>query len=269
MPGVYDVKSGYLGGKYPDNPTYRNHGDYAEGNRIEYTPETNLNKIIEYYFLVHSFGKSPDRGQSYRAVLHIPSEKYLPKVWEEYNKAVKINGVPFQQEVIVGKVNWFDAEEYHQDYLKRLDAGENVPNIGYGRAESVPRRARAVKKINKKKKEKELTKEQHKIYYKGATEYPWSSPLNKEKRKGVYVSVATGDTLFRSEDKFESNSGWPSFDTSTDNVMIGNAEQGGYEIIERSTGGHLGHVFLNEGYTDANKRFCVNGKILKFIPDEK
>ena len=268
VPGVVDVKSGYLGGSHPANPTYQDHGNYAEGNKITYDPNIiSISELIEYYFLVHSFGRSPDRGQSYRAVLHV-SEKEKAIAKKHYNNAVRQHG-KFQQDLIVGQINWFDAEDYHQDYLKRLDAGKSVPNVGYGMAESVPRRARAVEKIKKKQNEKKLTKKQAYIMLDGGTERPFSSPLNSEKRSGVYVSPATGDTLFHSSDKFVSGSGWPSFDSSTDKVGIGNAEQGGYEIIEKSTGYHLGHLFMGEGFTSENKRFCVNGDALLFVPDEK
>ena len=74
--------------------------------------------------------------------------------------------------------------------------------------------------------------------------------------------------LFVSSDKFNSGTGWPSFDSATDKVTLGKAEQGGYEVIEKSTGHHLGHLFLNEGFTDENKRYCINGDALEFIPDE-
>lgn len=148
VPGVVDVESGYLGGTYPDEPTYTSHGDYAEGNKIIYDPyKVSFAELVEYYFLFHSFGKSPDKGKSYRAVIH--AENNVEKIVLEYTKAAKANGV-FSQQVIIGKVNWFDAEYYHQNYIKRLEAGERVANPGYGRNESIPRRDRALKLIKPK-----------------------------------------------------------------------------------------------------------------------
>ena len=111
-----------------------------------------------------------------------------------------------------------------------------------------------------------LSLKQVNILKRGFTERAWSSDLNSEKRKGVYVSVVTGEVLFTSDDKFDSRTGWPSFDKATVNVMLGPKEQGGYEIIEATTGYHLGHVFYNEGFTDENVRYCVNGSVLTFIP---
>lgn len=113
-----------------------------------------------------------------------------------------------------------------------------------------------------------LNQEQYDIMVNGGTEARFSSPLNDEKRKGVFVSPATGDTLFVSTAKFNSGTGWPSFDTATDKVKLGVAEQGGYEVLEKSTGYHLGHLFVGEGFTDKNKRYCINGNALIFKADE-
>ena len=123
-------------------------------------------------------------------------------------------------------------------------------------------------KIDKTKWKDVLNDTEYKIMVEGGTEFPWSSSLNSEKRSGVFVSAATGDTLFHSKDKFNSRTGWPSFDDATDKVSIGVAEQGGYEVIEKSTNLHLGHLFLYEGFTDKGKRYCINGNSLKFLPDK-
>ena len=112
-----------------------------------------------------------------------------------------------------------------------------------------------------------LNEEQAYIMVYRGTERPFTSPLNSEKRSGVYVSAATGDVLFHSRDKFNSHTGWPSFDVATDKVALGPREQGGWEVIELSTGYHLGHLFTNEGFTKKNKRYCINGDALIFIPD--
>ncbi len=113
-----------------------------------------------------------------------------------------------------------------------------------------------------------LDEKEYYIMVKKGTEYPGSSALNSEKRVGVYVSAATGDTLFVSSSKFKSGTGWPSFDDATDKVALGPAEQGGYEVIEKSTGLHLGHLFEGEYFTRKNKRYCINGEALEFIPQE-
>ena len=109
-----------------------------------------------------------------------------------------------------------------------------------------------------------LNDEAYYIMVRKGTERRFSSPLTHEKRDGVYISAATGDTLFYSSDKFNSRTGWPSFDAASDKVDLGPYEQGGREVIEKSTGYHLGHIFYNEGFTTKNKRFCINGGALIF-----
>ena len=268
LEGVVSVESGFIGGDYPSEPTYAVHGNFAEGNRIVYDPtKISYAELVDAYFDGHSHGRSPDRGESYRAIAFYNGHIQDLQARKRYEKELEDYG-QFQQELRpVSDANWFIGPAIHQDYIRRLERGENVPNSRYGRNESIPRRDRALEEITAKKKKK-LSYEAHNIMVKGNTERPFSSPLNKEKRSGVYVSAATGDTLFKSGDKFNSRTGWPSFDAASSRVVLGKAEQGGYEVIEKSNGYHLGHLFLNEGFTDENKRYCINGDALEFIPDE-
>lgn len=101
------------------------------------------------------------------------------------------------------------------------------------------------------------------------TERPYTSPLNKEKRKGTFVCAGCNQRLFASGTKFESGTGWPSFyaplaggiGTRTD-YKIGVPRT---EVHCARCGGHLGHVF-NDGPKPTGKRYCMNGVAMKFIP---
>ena len=114
-----------------------------------------------------------------------------------------------------------------------------------------------------------LTREQYAVLRKHATERPFSSPLDKEKRKGTFVCAADRNPLFSSSTKFDSGTGWPSFwkplpgaiGTSTDrNLLIERVE-----VHCAKCGGHLGHVF-KDGPPPTGLRYCMNGDAMLFVP---
>lgn len=116
---------------------------------------------------------------------------------------------------------------------------------------------------------KRLTPQQYHILREKGTEYPGTSPLLKEHRKGTFCCVADGNPLFTSDTKFESGTGWPSFwkplpgaiQTSTD-YAVGYART---EVHCARCGGHLGHVF-DDGPPPTGLRYCMNGVALSFRP---
>jgi peptide-methionine (R)-S-oxide reductase len=114
-----------------------------------------------------------------------------------------------------------------------------------------------------------LTPAQFQVLRKHGTERPFTSPLNDEHRAGVFGCAACDLPLYRSETKFDSGTGWPSFyapiedavRTSNDYSMIIPRT----EVHCRRCGGHLGHVF-DDGPPPTGKRYCMNGVALKFTP---
>jgi peptide-methionine (R)-S-oxide reductase len=119
---------------------------------------------------------------------------------------------------------------------------------------------------------KVLSPAAYKVMREADTERPYSSPLNDEHRAGTFVAADTGEPLFRSETKFDSGTGWPSFyaPISIDNLVVKTDTLLGYERTEVLTrnGSHLGHVFT-DGPEPTGLRYCMNGLALRFIPDEK
>jgi peptide-methionine (R)-S-oxide reductase len=119
----------------------------------------------------------------------------------------------------------------------------------------------------------ELSSEEYEILRKAGTERPYSSPLNDVKEQGVFVCAACGNELYETKHKFDSGTGWPSFDRAIDNSLAYSSDRKlGYERSELlcgDCGGHLGHIFDDGPRETTGKRHCINGVALKFIPKEK
>lgn len=116
----------------------------------------------------------------------------------------------------------------------------------------------------------QLSSEEYNILRQKGTERAWTGEYNKLYKPGQYHCKACNTVLFTSDSKFDSGSGWPSFDTpiNNENVLTQSDETFGMartEIICGTCGGHLGHVF-NDGPTSTGLRYCVNSLSLSFKP---
>jgi peptide methionine sulfoxide reductase msrA/msrB len=111
-----------------------------------------------------------------------------------------------------------------------------------------------------------LTAEEKYILLNKGTESAGSGKYNKFYKEGLYICKQCDESLFRSDSKFDSKSGWPSFDSNISGAIMTVADGSRTEIVCKNCKGHLGHVFFGEGFTKKKIRHCVNSLSLDFYP---
>ena len=119
----------------------------------------------------------------------------------------------------------------------------------------------------------ELTPEQYEVVRNKGTEAPFTSELNDVKEPGQFVCVACGQPLFDSEHKFDSGTGWPSFDRPMDDEKVETeADKSLFmkrtEVLCSRCDAHLGHVFDDGPADTTGQRYCINGCALEFKPED-
>ena len=296
LPGVLDVESGYANGDIAgDYETILAHeralkfGRASGRNHVEVVKVTfdpkkvTLTQVMAQFWENHDPTQGDrqgnDIGSNYRSAIYTQSDAQLNTAEQTraiYQQALTAAGKGRITTEIAPLTVYYTAEEYHQNYLVKNPNG--YCGLG-GTGVKFPFVARTAKGENNGKGTPEaydvdgnpLSPTQCLVAFQSGTERPFTSPLLNEHRSGTFVDLITGAPLFRSDTKFDSGTGWPSFFQPLPNAITLHEDNTlgmrRVEVRSASSGIHLGHVF-NDGPAPTGKRYCINGNVLKFVPDQ-
>lgn len=273
LPGVSSTKVGYANGK-GENTNYEqiHYTDHAETLELVYNPHAiSLQELLLHYFRIIDplsvNQQGNDRGRQYRTGIYYQDAKDLPIIQQVYQYIEKKLGVDKLAVEVDTLHNFVTAEDYHQDYLTNNPGGYCHINMA---VREQPLFERKYHKPTDEELKSKLTPLEYKVTQEDATEYAFTSELEEQFDRGLYVSVVTGEPLFLSDDKYDSGCGWPSFTKPilSQKISYDTDYKVGYARTEVRTSlddGHLGHVF-QDGPSDAGGlRYCINGAALRFI----
>ena len=253
--GVKHTEVGYANGNTA-SPTYKevctDKTGFAETVKVVYNPrEVSLELLLNLYFQTidpTSINRQGhDQGTQYRTGIYYTDKADLTIIQNAVCELAKEYSRPLALEVEPLK-NFYNAEEYHQNYLDKNPDGYCHLNP---KLFELARRANAIpsyKKPSDATLRNKLSPEQYAVTQNNATEPPFHNEYWDETREGIYVDITTGEPLFVSTDKFDSGCGWPSFTKPIDNTLVKELTDTTHEMIRtevRSKTGnaHLGHVF--------------------------
>ena len=277
--GVVSTEVGYANGHTSTAPTYeevcQHTTGFAETVHIVYAPEQiDLSKLLELYFMTINpttlNKQGGDVGDQYRTGIYYTDPEDLPTIQAALTALQKKYTAPIVIEV-KPLTNFYNAEDYHQDYLDKNPGGycHIRPELFRLAKEANPYTKPSDEELRRR-----LTPTQYAVTQHAGTEHPFDNDYWDEKREGIYVDITTGEPLFISTDKFESGCGWPSFSRPIDTTLLVEKRDTTHgmirtEVKSKTGDAHLGHVFEDGPQELGGLRYCINSAALKFIPREE
>ena len=287
IPGVVDAVSGYANGK-TENPTYQDviyrGTGHAETVEVTYDPaRISLSQLLEYYFrvidptLLNRQGN--DRGVQYRTGVYYTDEQEQSII----HQAIKKEQVKYKRPIVVENKplkGFYIAEEYHQDYLAKnpngychidLNLADKPLDPASQSNDQIFIDPHNYHRPSDQELKQRLSPEQYRITVEQGTERAYTHQYDDFYEEGVYVDIISGEPLFSSQDKYDSQCGWPSFVKPIDPKVITEHADYSYnmyriEVRSRVADAHLGHVFPDGPKDRGGLRYCINGGALNFIP---
>jgi len=279
IPGVIDAESGYANGTGREDAVYEvilgGHTGFRETVRVEYDPEqVSLDAILlAYFYVIDPTVKNQqgnDIGTQYQTGVYYTNENTRQTV-ERIAELERSRSETFHVE-IGPLLNYYSAEEYHQNYLEKNPYGychiprEEMKLFSGLRIDPGDYRKPAAETIRDK-----LTEQQYYVTQESGTEYAFQNEFWDHFVKGIYVDIVTGEPLFSSTDKYESSCGWPAFTKPIEEPSIVEIEDNSYgmertEVRSRAGNSHLGHVFEDDPESPNGLRYCINSASLRFVP---
>ena len=287
IPGVINAVSGYANGK-SRNPSYedviyKNTG-HAETIKLSYDPDTiTLSQVLEHYLRIidpTSLNRQGnDRGTQYRTGIYYTDPADAPVITamlereqQKHSRPIVVENLPLQG---------FDAaERHHQDYLAKNPNG--YCHVDLSLAEKplaseleADRKARQQEAATYTRPDDTTLQEKlsplsYRVTQRAGTERAFSHPYYALMDPGIYVDIVSGEPLFSSTDKYESDCGWPSFVKPVKQTAVTEHRDTSFnmvrtEVRSAEAGSHLGHVFPDGPRDRGGLRYCINGAALRFI----
>ncbi|MBQ4538964.1 MAG: peptide-methionine (R)-S-oxide reductase MsrB [Oscillospiraceae bacterium] len=279
IPGVIDAQSGYANGIGEKEAVYetilKGNTGFRETVRVEYDPEqVSLDALLLAYFYVIDptveNRQGNDIGSQYQTGVYYTNDNAKQTV-ERIAELERSRSDKFVVE-IGPLLNYYPAEEYHQDYLEKNPLGychipwEEIKLFSNLKIDPGDYQKPADEVIKEK-----LTGEQYYVTQQSGTEYAFYNEFWDKFEKGIYVDIVTGEPLFSSKDKYLSSCGWPAFTQPIEEPSVVELEDLSHgmqriEVRSRAGNSHLGHVFENDPESPNGVRYCINSASLRFIP---
>lgn len=280
LPGIESVVSGYTAG-HTDNPTYESvcSGTTGHVEAVEITYDENIfpyAKLVELFWQqidpTDGGGQFHDRGESYKTAIFYSDE--AQKETAEASKQKLEDSKKFSKPIVTPikpAETFYPAEEEHQYYYKTNRFHYNLYKKGSGRKQFIEKNWS--KSYDKNELKERLTPMQYTVTQENGTELPFKNEYWNHKDDGIYVDIVSGEVLFSSLDKFDSDCGWPSFSKPVSNKFVKEEMDTTHgmirtEIRSNEADSHLGHVFEDGPKDRGGLRYCINSAALKFIKKE-